>query len=634
MRYVVWICAFFFSYSFAVESLQISSPHDALMLLDHVKVYKDTNHLNEDQIYTLFHDNKFDSLPLHVKSFGVTDATYWVALTLKNNEEIEHFLEFQYDQLTNIDCFVFKKNQHIHFSSNGNAIRIEDREIAHFFVRFALLKSNEPLTYFFKITSKRPMLIAMHIGTKSELDYEKLTSIVSVALFSGCLFLLLMANLMLFGVLKIKEYLFYGIYLGCFWVFIMYIHHYTFFMIQEFLWINDVIKIVSTQGFHIAFLLFTVSFLDVKYLPSLLMKSTYVMYLFSFIAFLFLGMKNSLQNIAFIAGIVIPLYWISIGCVALSRKVVYARLYLLGLLGFYGGLLIFWSIQLGLIDMPRLGKNVILVGGTWEMIIGTYLLILKTKDIRAEYTLMKLHILETKKEQIYQSRYISLGRTIGNIAHQWKQPLNGLGAILTHMKSSLVLDQKVRKKELLHDVDASFEILRHLSKTINTFYNFLLKPYSHQNHFSIQEELESIQMMLDYSFKNDGIQMHFHVVSNPYIEGNSNEFVQCILNILLNAKDQFYDSPRTDALIDICVDTIDEMCQISIQDNAGGICIQPIGSIFELNVSSKKESAGVGLFICKDIIENRFNGNIQVSNKNNGACFIITIPFHLHHVTV
>lgn len=626
MRYFILICAFFSSFSFAVESLQISSLHDSLVLLEHVKVLKDTSHLNENQAYALFNENKFDRLPLHVKSFGVSNATYWVALKLKNSEKIEHFLEFKYDQLTHIDSFIFRKDQHIHSSSNGNAIRMEDREIEHFFVRFPLLRSDEPLTYLFKITSKRPMLIAMQIGTKSELDYEKLMSIISVALFSGCLFLLFITNVMLYLVFKIKEYLFYGIYLACFWIFIIYIHHYTFFVIQEFLWVNDVIKVASTQGFHSAFLLFTIYFLNIKGLSPVLIKLTYVIYALSFIAFLFLGMRDSLQNIAFIAGILTPLYWMFLGLIALHQKIIFAKLYLLGLLGFYIGALFFWLMQLGVIDVPRLEKNVLLLGSTWEMIIFTWMLIFKTKLMKADYSLMKSHIAEVEKERLYQSRYISIGRTIGNIAHQWKQPLNALGAILTHMKSSFMLEQKIRKKELINEVDMSFEIVQHLSETINTFYSFLLKPYTQKSQFSITEELKSIQKMLDYSFKNDGIQMHFHSCTNAYIDGNSNEFIQCILNILLNAKDQFYNVACAEARIDIYVSSTPKICHISIQDNAGGVTIQPIESIFELNISSKQESAGVGLFICKDIIESRFNGTIHVENKDDGACFIITIP--------
>lgn len=80
------------------------------------------------------------------------------------------------------------------------------------------------------------------------------------------------------------------------------------------------------------------------------------------------------------------------------------------------------------------------------------------------------------------------------------------------------------------------------------------------------------------------------------------------------------------ALIDIDVKEMHGMCIISIQDNAGGIAVEPIESVFDYNVTCKKNGAGVGLFICKDIIENRFKGQITVENKNEGACFTLFLP--------
>ena len=95
---------------------------------------------------------------------------------------------------------------------------------------------------------------------------------------------------------------------------------------------------------------------------------------------------------------------------------------------------------------------------------------------------------------------------------------------------------------------------------------------------------------------------------------------------MLNAKEQFDTVDHLAAVIDVNVDEKDEMCVISIEDNAGGVTIKPIESIFEFNVTCKRDSAGVGLFICKDIIENRFHGKIKVENKNGGTCFVIFIP--------
>lgn len=283
-------------------------------------------------------------------------------------------------------------------------------------------------------------------------------------------------------------------------------------------------------------------------------------------------------------------------------------------------------MELGFINVLSMGKNVLLLGITWEMVIFVGMLLLKIKRIKQEYSMMKSHVIEAEKERLYQSRFSSIGRTIGNIAHQWKQPLNALGAVLTNMKGSLILEPKLKKKKLIESLDTSFEILKHLSATIDTFYNFLLKSYSNKVQFYVCEELESIQKMLEYTLKNSKIELRIHCNADSFLYGNPNEFIQVLLNILLNAKEQFDVLDYEEALIDMTVKEMHELCIVSIQDNAGGIVIEPIERIFEHNVTCKKNSAGTGLFICKDIIENRFKGSITVENKNKGACFTITIP--------
>ena len=623
MKFIAFLFFFFLTTLFSVESLHISSSLSHTVLIEEAKILQDTRHLSAGEAYALLQENRFDTLPLHVRSLGVNQNTYWVALKSKNTSSDKAFVEFQYDQLEQIECFVYEDGKNVYLAP------LDNREMKKLFARFALLKSQEPVTYLFKITSGRPIIIGMHIGTQFELDVERLKSIIFVTLFTGCLFLLLFFDLMLYFIFKLKEYLFYGIYLASFWFFIIYIHNYIFLIMPDYFWFNTVIKIISVQGFHVAFLLFTIYFLDMHRLSMAIVKMTYVLCFIAVITFLFLGMQNSLQTIAFVAGILIPLYCLVLGLVAMYHKMLLARWYLLGLLGFYMSVFLFWSMELGFIDVLCIGKNVLLLGIMWEMVVFTGMLLWKIKIIKNEYSSMKSHVLEVEKERLYQSRYSSIGRTIGNIAHQWKQPLNALGSVLTHMKGSLILEPRIKKKKLIESLDISFQILKHLSETIDTFYRFLLKSYTAKSQFYVSDELESIQKMLEYTLENSKIALRVHCVTHSLLQGNPNEFIQVILNILLNAKDQFDAIDYTTALIDIHLSEMNAMCIVSIQDNAGGIAIEPVERIFEYNVTCKQNSAGVGLFICKDIIENRFKGKITVENKNKGACFTITIPlFH------
>ena len=67
--------------------------------------------------------------------------------------------------------------------------------------------------------------------------------------------------------------------------------------------------------------------------------------------------------------------------------------------------------------------------------------------------------------------------------------------------------------------------------------------------------------------------------------------------------------------------------RLIIQDNGGGIKIEPIERIFEPYVSSKEqnEGTGIGLYMAKLIIEKSMKGKLDVRNENGGAIFTIEV---------
>jgi len=64
---------------------------------------------------------------------------------------------------------------------------------------------------------------------------------------------------------------------------------------------------------------------------------------------------------------------------------------------------------------------------------------------------------------------------------------------------------------------------------------------------------------------------------------------------------------------------------LSICDNGGGIKINPNERVFETFVSDKEDGHGIGLAMCKVLVENKLQGNIKAFNQANGACFEIRI---------
>jgi signal transduction histidine kinase len=73
---------------------------------------------------------------------------------------------------------------------------------------------------------------------------------------------------------------------------------------------------------------------------------------------------------------------------------------------------------------------------------------------------------------------------------------------------------------------------------------------------------------------------------------------------------------------------------VRIKDNAGGIKLDNPSGVFDKFRTSKKTGTGLGLYISKIIIEQRFNGKIEARNIAEGAEFIISIPVSGERLTV
>lgn len=234
---------------------------------------------------------------------------------------------------------------------------------------------------------------------------------------------------------------------------------------------------------------------------------------------------------------------------------------------------------------------------------------------------------EIQDKMLYlQARYASVGEVTGNIAHQWKQPLIAIAAIQMNLKASLILKGEIPKEKLLKSVETSFELLHHLSETIDTFYNFLTQQHNDNDTFMLADQLENTRKLTEYSFENSGITLFIELLINAEIQGNANELSHAILNLIINSKEAFEESQTDSPTITVRVMGADKLCIITVSDNAGGIQMIPIDRIFDWHISSKENGSGVGLFMTKNIIENKFSGTITALNRNGGAHFRIEIP--------
>ena len=231
-----------------------------------------------------------------------------------------------------------------------------------------------------------------------------------------------------------------------------------------------------------------------------------------------------------------------------------------------------------------------------------------------------------------QSKLASMGEMIGNIAHQWRQPLSVISTISSGVKFKSefgVLDEK----ELIYDMDVISKQSQYLSNTIDDFRNFI-KNTNKKEKISLCNTVKKALSILHPSMVNNDIEIISKLECDLEIEAYENQLIQAILNIVNNAKDALREN-NEDKQKYIFIDTKanEENLTITIKDNAGGIPKDIIQKVFEPYFTTKHQSigTGIGLSMTYQIITEHHNATIKVSNEKFdyentpqiGACFQI-----------
>ena len=258
-------------------------------------------------------------------------------------------------------------------------------------------------------------------------------------------------------------------------------------------------------------------------------------------------------------------------------------------------------------------KNILIIG---SILIVILLLISRYVSLFLENKFRQYKKELDKKQLILhqQSKMAAMGEMIGNIAHQWRQPLS----TITTASSGMVLQKEMGILTDEFFFEASKKIntsAQYLSQTIDDFRNFF-SPNRQKTKFFLRNTFSTTLDLISAQFNAKEI----HIIKNiEDIElfSYENELIQALINILNNSRDELLKKENDRYIfIDVYKNNIDEV-NIIIKDNAGGIKEEVINKIFEPYFTTKHQSqgTGIGLYMTEEIVTKHLNGIISVKNK-------------------
>lgn len=226
---------------------------------------------------------------------------------------------------------------------------------------------------------------------------------------------------------------------------------------------------------------------------------------------------------------------------------------------------------------------------------------------------------------LQQSRQAAMGEMIGNIAHQWRQPLNALGLTIQELNVTYEFG-KFSEEYLNATVARAMDIIFHMSQTIDDFRNFY-KPDKGKGWFKVDQVVKKTILLIEANFRERHIRIDIAATENMEIKGFPNEYAQVLLNILMNASDILVERKTAKPRVKVRAWMEGKRSVVTVTDNAGGIREEIMDKIFDLYFTTKENDlgTGIGLFMSKTIIEKNMGGHLTVRNTKDGAEFRIEV---------
>lgn len=248
-------------------------------------------------------------------------------------------------------------------------------------------------------------------------------------------------------------------------------------------------------------------------------------------------------------------------------------------------------------------------------------------EITVEKRTKELKFAQAEKlAQLY--RFAQFGRIASGLFHDLVNPLNlvSLNLDLLSRKSRKVGQQKLSDAKVLLNraVDGT--------RRLESFVQAARRQVQHQEApqtFSLANEITQAIQMLEHKAKKSHVKISLKLNEHIKMFGNSMKFSQLIINLVLNAIDAYENVKRKEKIVEVRLQKINSNIRLEVQDWGSGIDEKYLPKIFDPLFTTKIHGKGIGmgLSICKDVVEKNLKGKCTVKSKiGAGTTFIVEFP--------
>jgi len=234
------------------------------------------------------------------------------------------------------------------------------------------------------------------------------------------------------------------------------------------------------------------------------------------------------------------------------------------------------------------------------------------------------------------SRLITMGEMASSVAHELNQPLTAISNYCNGMISRLQ-EQRISQDELLGALEKTARQAQRAGQIIQRIKAFVKRSEPNPMPSDVAQMVSNAIELADIELRRHQVRLTPYVAARlPSLMVDPILIEQVLINLLKNAGEAIVQAARPpgERYVELRVgpsrkDDLD-VIEFSVRDTGNGVPDEMIERIYEAFYSTKSEGMGIGLKLCRSIVESH-HGRMQVRNIYNGnevagCCFSFWIP--------
>ncbi|HSC79685.1 MAG TPA: PAS domain S-box protein [Chitinolyticbacter sp.] len=225
------------------------------------------------------------------------------------------------------------------------------------------------------------------------------------------------------------------------------------------------------------------------------------------------------------------------------------------------------------------------------------------------------------------ARLISMGEMASSLAHELNQPLGAIASYASGCRNILAAPTP-NLTQLDQAIDKMGEQAKRAGQIIRGIREFVQRRAPHRKRCDIGTLLDTVLGLLGHEIVRRGVDVSIAQAGElPPLYADAVMLEQVIFNLIKNALEAMDATPTEQRQLAITLARNDGNLRVAIGDRGTGIAPEQLEQLFKPFFTTKDSGMGMGLNICRSIIEHHHGRLWAEANPGGGCRFIFTVPF-------